>query len=235
MRDLGSVRLGDGRRARFRHSTRADGDLSPVGVDEATLERRRLAAASCGPWHPLRQVHGAAVHRVDGERPALERPTADASMTQLSDQVLVVHTGDCVPVGLAHHDGVVAVAHAGWKGLEAGVLEAAIAAMHDSSNSMNAPVYAVVGPHIRPERYEFGPDDLDRLAARFGDGCRSTTSDGRPALDLTAATVGELERLGASVLEVSDDCTAREDASYWSHRARGEAGRIALVAWLEAA
>jgi len=150
---------------------------------------------------------------------------------------LAVHSGDCVPVGFVSDAGVVASAHAGWKGLEAGVLESVVRSMrtHAGAGAESVSITAAVGPHIRKERYEFGVTDLQRLASRFGPAAASTTAEGQPALDLTEAIASELHRLGVNVDAWSPDCTATDGDRYWSHRARQESGRIALVTWLETA
>ena len=89
---------------------------------------------------------------------------------------LAVLTADCAPVALASPEGVFGVAHAGWRGLVAGVLERTVDAMRALGATE---IGAVLGPCIRAECYEFGPADLDRVAARLGDGVRATTAVGR--------------------------------------------------------
>lgn len=216
------------------HSTRSDGDLSPSTVASDELADRRASAVP-HQWRTLRQVHSDRVIQVANNDSVgannNERPIGDALITSDPAIALAVHSGDCVPVGLVHTNGVVAAAHAGWKGLESGILEATVRQVRHCGGE--GALVAAVGPHIRPGRYEFGETDLDRLVGRFGPSARSMTDDGRPALDLSAIIAGELDRLGVTVVMASTDCTAVQEADYWSHRARGEAGRIALVAWME--
>ena len=238
MRELLTHLLDDGRRAVIAHSTRADGDLSPSTVDAATLTERRRQAVDAGPWHAVHQVHGDRVVRVDGD-PTQDtgvdgpRTKADALVTGTSNQVVAVHSGDCVPVGFIHAGGAVAVAHAGWKGLEAGVIASTVAALRRAHGPGS--ITAAVGPHVHAASYEFGADDLDRLARQFGDSVVAETTHGTPALDLTAATAAALAQSDVHVATTSPDCTATLADDYWSYRARAEAGRIALVAWLESA
>jgi polyphenol oxidase len=192
------------------------------------LEWRRRAIAAM-PWTWLRQTHGADVVVVD--RPGAEAgATADAAVTTVPGAAVAVHTADCVPIVLLGRDAV-GVVHAGWRGLAAGVVEAAVATM-DRVAPTGTGVRAVIGPCIRVECYEFGPDDLDRVAAVLGDAVRGRTAAGAPALDLTVAAVAALRRGG--VVQVDDDgsCTAC-DPRWFSHRARGDTGRQAAVAWLE--
>jgi YfiH family protein len=153
---------------------------------------------------------------------------ADAAVTAIPGAVLAVHTADCAPVFLVA-DGVVGVAHAGWRGLASGVLPATAAAMRELGAQ---DIRAVVGPLIRAECYEFGADDLDRVASVLGDEVRGLTAHGAPALDLRAGVERALR--DAEVHEVlhEGDCTAC-GVDLFSHRARGDVGRQAAVVWLE--
>lgn len=214
------------------HSTRADGDLSPSAVEPSTLAARRRQAVP-GHWFALHQVHGRNVVRIEEATDRSTRPEADALVTTRTEAVLAVHSGDCVPVGFVHTAGAVAASHAGWRGLEAGVLEATVDALRSMKG--DGDIHAVVGPHIRAASYEFGHEELDRLAARLHAPLRATTSSGTPALDLTAWTLAQLDALGVHVRAVSPSCTASEPDDFWSYRARREDGRIALTARLEPA
>ncbi len=180
------------------------------------------------PWTWLRQVHGPRVVTV--EHPgAGAGEEADAAVTSATGAVLAVHTADCGPVALVAEGGAVAVAHAGWRGVAAGVLEDTAAAVVGRARG---PVRAVVGALIGPECYEFGAGDLDDVAARLGDGVRAVTGDGRPALDLPAAVAAALTAAGVEEVRFLGGCTACSDRHY-SHRARAEVGRQALLAWIE--
>ena len=220
----------DGRTAYVAHSTRADGDLSPSTVPAEQLAQARKRAVD-RPWQALRQVHSDRVIVASHASGPLHVPVADGLVTAEPGLVLAVHSGDCVPVGFVAGSTVVAAAHAGWKGLEAGVLESTVRQMR--TIDPNAEISAAVGPHIRAGQYEFGASELDRLRERFGPGIVAMTQWGTPALDLTAAIAAELERLEVDVEVWSPDCTASNADAYWSHRARQEPGRIALVAWIE--
>ncbi len=215
-------------RPRHLTTTRADGDLAVTGAEPGLTARRRAVVDL--PWTWLTQVHGPDVVVVTrpGEHAGA---VADAAVTAVPGAVLAVTTADCVPVVLLA-DGAVGVAHAGWKGLLAGVVGNTAAAMADLGHP---PTRAVIGPCLRPERYQFGAADLDAVAARWGDEVRGTTADGTPALDVAAGVRRALAEVG--VTDVTDDgtCTAEQADAYWSYRARREAGRIATVAWLEGA
>jgi YfiH family protein len=159
-----------------------------------------------------------------GEHAGVE---ADAAVTSVPGAAIAVQTADCVPIALVA-DGAVGVVHAGWRGLAAGVVEAAVQALADAGGG---PARAQIGPCIRARCYEFGPTDLDRVAERLGDGVRATTAWGTPALDVVRAATAALRRAGVTEVADSGVCTACSPAHY-SHRARGETGRQALVAWL---
>lgn len=205
---------------------RADGDFRVDG-DEQALAARRVAAVANGPWTWLRQEHGTRVVRVD-EPGQHAGSVADAAVTATPGAVLAVHTADCAPVVFEAADGgVVGVAHAGWRGLVAGVLESTLAAMRELGATE---VSATVGPHVRARCYEFGPDDLALVADRVGDAIRSHTAWGTDSLDLMAGIRAVLEPLGVPV-EDDGGCTACEPERYFSHRARADTGRMATCAW----
>ncbi|HEV2768311.1 MAG TPA: laccase domain-containing protein [Acidimicrobiales bacterium] len=207
----------------WRFTDRADGDLS---ITAENVEARRRAVVDL-PWTWLRQAHGSDVMvvRRPGEHAGR---TADAAVTAVPGAALAVQVADCAPVALLGPAGVGAV-HAGWRGVVAGVVGAAIEHMRLLGSGA---VRAVVGPCIRPCCYEFGADELDMVATALGDGVRARTTDGRPALDLPGAVQRSLAAAG--VVEVVDEgvCTACSPR-HWSHRARGDRRRQALVAWLE--
>ncbi len=155
---------------------------------------------------------------------------ADALVTQRDDVALAVITADCAPVALSSPEGVFAVAHAGWRGLAAGVLDATMEAMECLGASR---VHALVGPCIHPECYAFTPADLEEAVALGGEGLRGTDRYGRPALDLPAGVCAALRRAGAVVDEVSPTCTACSP-DHWSWRAERDRARQATVVWRDA-
>ena len=142
-----------------------------------------------------------------------------------------VATADCAPIVLADGDAnsdVVAVVHAGWRGLADGVVAAAVAALRAAGATQ--PI-AALGPCIHPACYEFGEDDLALVVGRLGDAARGITADGAPALDLPGAVGAVLDSLGVDLGVDVGICTGCSD-DYFSHRARGDAERQATVAWL---
>ena len=208
-------------RADIRWSGRREGDLG-VGAGSGVDARRRAVYA--GAWAWLRQVHGATVRVVDAPG-GVQGVEGDALVTAVPGVALAVFTADCAPVALSSPEGVVGLVHAGWRGTEAGVVEAAVAAMRELGATR---VEAVLGPCIRAECYEFGDADLDRVAARFGAGVRGWATSGRPSLDLPAAVAAALAAAGADLVDDHGGCTACS-RDWFSHRARGETERQATV------
>jgi hypothetical protein len=192
--------------------------------------RRRLAASLSGvprdpeQWVWLRQVHGTAVAAVAAGTGA-SPPTADAAVTTVSGLPLVVLTADCAPVVLVA-GGVVAVAHAGWSGLEQGVIGASVVAVRARSDG--AAVRAVLGPCVHPTRYEFGEDLLARLVARLGPTVAGRTAGGAPALDIPAAVRVSLAAAGVDDVTDVGICTAASP-DYFSHRRDSPTGRQATL------
>jgi polyphenol oxidase len=208
---------------------RDDGDMGHAGayvhVVRPEIEARRRAVVDL-PWTWLRQVHGRRVIRVTepGEGAG---EVADAVVCATPGCAIAVLTADCAPVVLDSPEGVFGVAHAGWVGLAAGVLERAVEEMRAMGASE---IGAVLGPCIRAECYEFGPDDLDRVADAVGDAVRSSTPSGAPALDLPAGVRAVLARAGVDRFHDVGVCTACSP-DHFSWRARGEQARQATVVW----
>ncbi len=227
--------LPDGRAVQVRATDRTDGDLRVDG-EPALLHERRAAVAD-RPWVWLRQVHGAGVVVVepDDDPSRSAGSPADAVVTVRTDVALAVHGADCGIVALWSAEGIVGAAHAGWKGLEAGVLDATAARMRQLGAGS---VRAVLGPCIGPECYEFGVEELDRLAGALGESVRGRTASGGPALDLRAAVRAALAAAEVEVVRADPRCTACARGAdggpaLFSHRARGDQARQALVVWLE--
>jgi YfiH family protein len=208
----------------IRWSERADGDFHPERSAEALAVTRRQFVDL--PWTQLDEVHGASVLVVD--RPgAFDGVIGDALVTELDDTVLGIWVGDCAPVALVSDTGVVGAVHAGWKGIERGVLQATVATMRRLGC---VDIEAVVGPCIHPCCYEFGATDLHRLADLLGGDVVARTSEGAPALDVVAAVRSALGEVGV-VLDDRSACTACEADRFYSHRARRDTGRQVMAVW----
>lgn len=209
--------------ARVHFTGRDEGDLRPARESTAS----QLAAIAGRPVSWLRQVHGSRVVVVDGPVPVTGME-GDALVTARPDAALAVFTADCAPVALASPEGVVAAVHAGWAGLVAGVVDRSVEVMRDLGATR---VEAALGPCIHAGCYEFGADDLDRAGASLGPAVRASTAEGRPAFDLPAAVGAALARAGADLVFDASVCTACSTAGLYSHRARADAGRQAMVVW----
>ena len=199
-----------------------------VGDDPRAVEenRRRVARTIDGApddphdWVWLRQVHGATV--VDAHDAGVSGTEADAAVTTRVGLPLAILVADCVPVALATQHAVGAV-HAGWKGLEAGVIANAVSALGTGD------VRALLGPSINPCHYAFGEDDLARLVDRYGPRVASHTLDGAPALDLPGAVTAALFDAGVTEVHSQAACTAHSPALFFSHRRDGITGRQAMI------
>jgi YfiH family protein len=207
------------------------GDV-PADVAE---NRRRLRDAAGLPSQPawLSQVHGIDV--ADLDRPGdlgPAGPSADAAITRQAGRICAILTADCLPVLLASDRGdAVGAAHAGWRGLAAGVLEAAVAALRVDPRSL----LAWLGPAIGPAHFEVGPE-VREVLVRGDPGAEAAfaaNSRGRFMADLPALARSRLARLGIERVYGSHDCTFQRKDQYFSHRRDGKTGRQATLIWLE--
>lgn len=203
-------------------------------VPEAVVANRAAVRSSLGldrDPHWLQQVHGVDVVDVDRLADGSE-PRADASMTQRADAPLAILTADCLPVLFCTTDGrAVAAAHAGWRGLQAGVLEAAL-------NSLQAPptqVMAWLGPCIGKASYEVGEEVRDAFIA-----CDAGAAEGfeptRPGhwlCDLAWLARRRLQSAGMKSLHGGGFDTRTDDRFYSYRRDGAQSGRFASLIWLQ--
>jgi polyphenol oxidase len=206
-----------------------------VGDDHARVEenRRRLRALlSAAPvW--LNQVHGVDVLRADVHL-AGSAATADASVASQREVACAVLVADCLPVLLCTADGsCVGAAHAGWRGLQAGVLERTVEAMDADS----AQVLAWLGPAIGPNAFEVGADVFDAFTnASSEDTLAFRPIAGRPGkyfADIYALARARLQRAGVQRIYGGGFCTVSEPLRFFSYRRDGATGRMAAVIWRE--
>ncbi len=207
-----------------RWTTRIDGDLALDRTGAPCPQRRR--AVLDRPWSWLRQVHGDQVRIVSYAGECTGMP-GDALVSSDSLGCLAVFSADCPTVALASPEGVMGAVHAGWRGLMAGVVQAAAKTMRGLGAT---DIQGALGPCIGPECYQFSARELDEVVVRFGPSVRATTTSGQAALDL-----GEMVRLAsvaadAELVPTGSSCTACS-SDYFSHRARADQGRQALVVW----
>lgn len=211
------------------------GDLSLSGGDPAGAEANRAAVSDVlgipRAWATARQVHGRGV--VCAGTPGAEVPEADAVVVRQPDRPAAVLFADCVPIALSG-TGVGAAVHAGWRGLCAGVIEAAVATAEPPEPSPGG-LSAWIGPCIGPCCFEVGPEVPERFAMTHPDApdCCERLRSGKLTFDLRRAAAAVLEASGVRVAgDLDPPCTCC-DARFFSHRRDGSRKRQALVTWVE--
>lgn len=208
--------------------------------DHVARNRGVLQAAADLPAAPrwLRQVHGARVVLLDG-LPAGEPPEADASVATRPGIVCAVLTADCLPVLLAARDGsAVAAAHAGWRGLAAGVLEEAVGQLRERA-APGVALQAWLGPAIGPTRFEVGHDVRDAFLANDpgAQAAFSPTTGERWLCDLYQLARRRLGVAGVQDITGGGFCTYGDEARFYSHRRDVQhrrlagTGRMAALIW----
>lgn len=194
----------------------------------------RFALPTTPRW--LQQVHGVDVVRFERcitsvRRPDPGVPRCDAAVTSDRGVVLAVLTADCLPVLLCAQDGSeVAAAHAGWRGLASGVLEATVASMRTPAEQL----IAWMGPAAGPRAYEVGAEVRD--AFMTDDPADATAfAPTRPEhwlCDLYMLARRRLVRCGVASVHGGDRCTIGEPERFFSHRRDGRSGRMATLVWI---
>ena len=214
-----------------------------VGDDPATVQKNRDALKAVLPNEPiwLNQVHGTQV--VDADEHESGVPSADASVTTTPGRILAIMTADCLPVLLASSDGkVVGAAHAGWRGLAAGVIEQTVALMRaKQSNGENAQaqaeILAYLGPAIGPHAFEVGSEVRDIFMAQNPESAacfEQLQEKGKYLADIYGLACLRLNALGIEHIEGGGECTL-QDPDYFSYRRDQQTGRMGSFIWIEAA
>ena len=227
MRALATTRRGGVSCAPWHGFNLADhvGDDPPAVAANRALLRRELPADPA--W--LAQVHG--TRCVDAAL-AVPGTRADASFTRRRGVVCAVLTADCLPVLLCDDRAtVVGVAHAGWRGLAAGVIEATVAAMNEPGTRL----MAWLGPAIGPQAFEVGGEVRDLFVARDPRAINAfaPAGAGKWLCDLYQLARQRLDALGIGRINGGDCCTASDGERFFSHRRDGVSGRMASLVWLE--
>lgn len=165
---------------------------------------------------------------------AASEPEADASITDAAGVVLAILSADCLPVLFSSSDGSeVGAAHAGWRGLADGVLEATVAAMHTSPDK----IVAWLGPAAGPAHYEVGVEVYDAFVAKnWADGAAFTST--RPLhwrVDLYALARRRLlsAGIGSAAIFGGELCTISDPRRFFSHRRDRRTGRMASLIWID--
>ncbi len=222
-------------------TTRAGGISSPpydsfnlgdhVGDAPLAVERNRILLNRLLPSEPvwLEQVHGIRVANADM---ASCLPQADACIARHRAAVCVVMTADCLPILLCDTQGsVVGAAHAGWKGLAAGVIEATVQAMDVAPEN----IMVWLGPAISQNEFEVG-DEVRAAFVAIQPQAASAFIPGRNGkwfADLCALARLRLNALGITAIHGGGYCTYRERERFFSYRRDGATGRMGTFIWLE--
>ena len=198
--------------------------------------RRRLAAAARLPAEPawLSQVHGIGVADLDAVGGAGRVGAADAAFSRQPGRVCAILTADCLPILLTTDTwGLVAAAHAGWRGLAAGVIEATVKALKVPP----ARLMAWLGPAIGPCHFEVGAEVREALLSADPGAAAAFEANerGRYMADLSALAQRRLASLGVGRIYGGGGCTFAAADRYFSHRRDGTTGRQATLIWLETA
>jgi polyphenol oxidase len=200
----------------------------PIAVAENRRVLRREAGLPAEPvW--LSQVHGIIVANLDA--PLGDGP-ADAAITSRAGTVCAILSADCLPIVLAMDTGEkVAAAHAGWRGLAAGVIEATVHAMGAPATGL----IAWLGPAIGPTHFEVGGEVREAML-KADSGCAEAFNIGAKdkfMADLAMLARRRLKNLGVERVYGSGECTYARPDRYYSHRRDGVTGRQATLIWRE--
>lgn len=188
--------------------------------DQREQANREVVSAALGvsaEWATVHQVHGNRVVEVEGPGPV--GMEADALFTRVPGLVVAVVTADCVAVVVGGTAGV-GVAHAGWRGIAAGVVGGMVKAMRSVGLNLD---WAAVGPFIGPCCFEVGPQVARRFLPQV-----TLSRQGRPSVDLGGAVA---EQLGDLPIWWSQRCTLHQPGSF-SHRRDGTPRRMAALGWI---
>lgn len=189
--------------------------------------RSALQLASEPVW--LKQVHGTVVAQLPAAPDTLE---ADASCTATAGAVCAILTADCLPVLFCDDAGtVVGAAHAGWRGLLAGVLENTVQAMHRPASQL----MAWLGPAIGPQAFEVGSEVREAFVARDPAAAQAFVAGapGKYWADLYLLARQRLQQRGMTRVYGGDLCTVRDAERFYSFRRDGVTGRMASLIWLQ--
>ncbi len=206
-----------------------------VADDRACVERnrqrlqKRLGLVSSPVW--LEQVHGCRVVELNDDTP-LPGARADASFTSMPGVVCAVLTADCLPVVFCNRVGTkVAVAHAGWRGLAAGILESTIARLEEKP----ADILVWLGPAIGPDAFEVGEDVVDAFVdcLPVAEKAFRPVGVGKWYGDIYRLARQRLKHLGIVSVTGGGHCTYTESAKFFSYRRTGVTGRMATLVWIE--
>ncbi len=202
-----------------------DAEMSVLANRAALRAQLNLPAEPC--W--IAQTHGTDVVLLEADASR----DADAAITREPGNVAVVMVADCLPILLCNRRGdEVAAVHAGWRGLQRGVVEAALAAMHSSPGDL----MAWIGPGITQPNFEVGGEVRDAFGAAIDGAARyfiASPRAGRWLCDLAGLAERVLEQRGVARVFRGSGCTFRDRDEFFSYRRDGVTGRMAALVWIE--
>ncbi len=233
-------------------TTRAGGTSAPpydtlnlgghVGDQHAAVMANRQILVKHLPSEPvwLKQTHSVQVSTPKSRAQHTRKPfDADAAVTNIPNEVLVIMTADCLPVLFSNADGsVVGAAHAGWRGLCDGVLENTVTAMLELSyQSTASDLIAWMGPAIGPKSFEVGDDVLQRFQ---GSGLHDVqkcflpipNKPGKYLADIFQLACDRLHAVGVTSIYGGGICTVQDEGRFFSYRRDGVTGRFASLVWI---
>jgi YfiH family protein len=224
-------------------TTRRDGFSKPpydgfnlaehVGDEKASVERNRdvlvrdLALPTPILW--LNQVHGCGVAIAEQDSPGCE---ADAGFTATPGRVCAVLTADCLPLLLCNRAGTkVAAVHAGWRGLAAGVIEAALNRFEGRRDEL----LVWLGPAIGPDTFEVGDEVRECFVStsRMDEAAFKAGDNGRWLADIYQLARHRLQKAGVGFVGGGDYCTVSDPERFYSYRRDGVTGRMASLIWID--
>lgn len=208
-----------------------------IGDDDAAVVRNRaiLAEAIGRPAVFLDQVHGRQVLRLSASDAHAETtlPPADATITTDRGIACAVQVADCLPVLFAAPAGRgVGAAHAGWRGLAGGVLEATVAALCDAAACAPHELCAWLGPCIGPAAFEVGADVVAAFGESAADGFTARVQPGKWLADLPALARQRLRSVGVEAISGGNWCTVTDASRFFSFRRDRVTGRMVAAVWL---
>ena len=213
-----------------------------VGDLASNVLLNRAIFSKALPTEPLwlKQTHSTLVSTPQSRQLSLGAPfQADAAVSNIPDEVLVIMTADCLPVLFTNSSGtVIGAAHAGWRGLCAGVLENTIAELINISDNKNpADVMAWLGPAIGPDAFEVGEDVVSAFAdsgfAIPQNAFKSIPNKaGKFLADIYQLAIVRLEACGITMISGGQYCTVKDKEHFFSYRREGQTGRFASAIWI---
>lgn len=221
-----------------------------VGDDPANVAFNRAIVRGRLPSEPawLSQVHGTAVTRADRQARG-SVPEADASIATMPGAICAIQTADCLPVLFTDRAGtVVGAAHAGWRGLAGGVLQATVAAMRaeqvPGADPAGDEIIAWLGPAIGPQEFEVGEEVLQAFLAAAGGTAEEEAAvraafvprdsmPGKHLADIYALARLILRRAGVTDVAGGDLCTVTDASRFYSYRRDKVTGRQASLIWIK--